>query len=95
MRSAAPPSSPLTVSALAHVVDLFVWSGAVGAGNARGLGGFVTDGYGAIGDPQPYRDHITAHASEIRDVLRGVVAVGPSKPAPEPKAPRGVPAPGP
>lgn len=78
--------SPLTVSALAHVVDLFVRSGAVGAGNARGLGGFVTDGYGEIGDPQPYRDHIAAHAEEIREVLRGVRAVGPTKPAAEPKA---------
>lgn len=77
--------SPLTVSALAHAVDLFVRSGAVGAGNARGLGGFATDGYGHIGDPQPYRDHIAAHADEIREVLRGVRAVGPSKPAPEAK----------
>ena len=77
--------SSLTQSAFAHAVDLFVRSGAVGAGNARGLGGFVTDGYGAIGDPQPYRDHIAAHAEEIREVLRGVRAVGPSKPAPEPK----------
>lgn len=77
--------SPLTQSAFAHAVDLFVRSGAVGAGNARGLGGFVTDGYGAIGDPQSYRDHIAAHAEEIREVLRGVRAVGPTKPAPEPK----------
>ena len=77
--------SPLTQSAFAHAVDLFVRSGAVGAGNARGLGGFVTDGYGAVGDPQPYRDHIAAHAEEIREVLRGVRSVGPTKPAPEPK----------
>lgn len=77
--------SPLTRAALAHAVDLFVRSGAVGAGNARGLGAFVTSGYGDTGDPQPYRDHIAAHAEEIREVLRGVRALGPSKPTVEPK----------
>lgn len=78
--------SPLTSSALAHAVDLFVRSGAVGAGNARGLGSFATDGYGDLGDPQPYREHIAAHAEEIREVLRGVRAVGPSKAATTPEA---------
>lgn len=66
--------SPLTRSALAHLVELFVRSGAVGAGNARGLGSFATDGYGEVGDPAAYREHIAQHAEEIRDVLRGVSA---------------------
>lgn len=71
--------SPLTASALAHTLDLFVRSGAVGAGNARGLGSFVTDGYGAVGDPALYREHVTAHAVAIRDVLTGARALGPAK----------------
>jgi hypothetical protein len=63
-------------------VRLFEASGALGAGNARGLGAFVTAGYGDIGDATPYVEHIAAHAEEIREVLRGVRALGPSKPAP-------------
>lgn len=74
--------SSLTRSALAHAVRLFMASGAVGAGNARGLGAFATAGYGDVGDPQPYRDHIAAHADEIREVLRGVRTLGPQKAAP-------------
>jgi hypothetical protein len=74
--------SALTRSALAHAVRLFEASGALGAGNARGLGAFVTAGYGDIGDATPYVEHIAAHAEEIREVLRGVRALGPSKPAP-------------
>lgn len=80
--------SPLTRSALAHAVRLFIASGALGAGNARGLGTFITEGYGVGADEseaQLYRDHIAAHADEIREVLRGMRALGPQKAAPEPK----------
>ena len=73
--------SPLTRSALGHALDLFVRSGALGAGNARGLGEFVTSGYGDAGDPEPYRAHLAAHAEEIRDVLRGVRSLAPEKAA--------------
>ena len=71
--------SPLTRSALAHALDLFVRGGSLGAGNARGLGAFVTDGYGDVGDPEPYRAHIAAHAAEIREVLRGVRSLAPER----------------
>lgn len=82
--------SPLTRSALAHAIELFVRAGAVGAGNARGLGSLVTDGYGDVGDPQPYREHITAHAEKLRDFLRGTLALGESKqPKPEKPAKKG------
>lgn len=74
---------PLTQSAFAHGLDLFVRSGAFGAGNARGLGLFVSDGYRHGGDPAPYLAHIDAHAAEIRDVLRGVVSLGAPTPKPE------------
>jgi len=74
--------SPLTRSALAHAINLFIASSVVGAGNARGLGAILTSGYGSIGDPQPYLDHIASNAATIRDVLRGVVALG------EPRAPK-------
>lgn len=82
-------SSPLTRSALAHMLDLFVRSGAVGAGNARGLGSFVTDGYGDVGDPRPYLGHIAARADDIRAVLRGEKALGPAKPPPAEKPAKG------
>lgn len=71
--------SPLTRSALAHGLKLFVASGTVGAGNARGLGAILTDGYGDVGDPEPYRAHLAAHAEEIREVLRGVRSLVPEK----------------
>lgn len=75
--------SPLTRSAFARALDLFVQSGAIGAGNARGLGAFVTDGYGDAGDSAPYLDHLRANAEQIRDVLRGVVSLGAGAPKPE------------
>jgi hypothetical protein len=68
--------SPLTAAALARALRLFVASGAIGAGSARGHGTFATDGYrdadsDGAGDDAPYVEHITAHAAEIREVLRG------------------------
>jgi hypothetical protein len=81
--------SPLTASALAHMIDLFVRSGAVGASNARGLGAFVTDGYGTVGDPSLYREHIEKHRDDIRAVLMGARTLGPGKPTPAEKPAKG------
>lgn len=81
--------SPLTASALAHMLDLFVRSGAVGAGNARGLGAFVTDGYGNVAYPAAYREHVAAKADDIRAVLMGARTLGPGRPPPAEKPSKG------
>lgn len=78
--------SPLTAAALARAARLFVESGAIGAGSARGHGTFATDGYrdadgDGPGDDAPYVAHITEHAAEIRDMLRGTRALATPKAA--------------
>lgn len=81
--------TPLARGAMAHIVDLFVRSGGVGAATARGLGTFVTDGYRhpageAIGDAGLY----TAHVAEHRDAILGLLRAPPKAPPPE-KAAKG------
>lgn len=94
--------NPVTISAARHAMDLYCRSGAMGAGNARGLGSFVTDGYRFTGaDPGPgpelYLSHLAEHRDAIVDILRGVTmgeAPGAGvKPAKASKAGKGKPAP--
>lgn len=85
--------NPVTVAAARHAMALFCQSGAIGAGNARGLGQFITDGYVFSGadpgpDPSVYHAHVEAHRQEIIDVLMGV-SMGASPDAPAPKADKG------
>lgn len=75
------PLSPVTRSCLAHALDLLRSAGAVGAGNARGLGAMVIGDYGLDTDASAYLAHIAEHDEEIRALLRMASAVAVEKPA--------------
>jgi hypothetical protein len=75
--------NPVSIAAARHAMALFCRSGAMGAGNARGLGEFVTDGYVFSGsaagadpgpDPAVYFEHVAQNRQAIIDVLMGVGA---------------------
>lgn len=79
--------SPVTSACLARGARLLVESGAIGAGNARGLGTFASAGYRdaaseGLGDDAPYLAHVAAHREEIVRLLSRGESILPGSAAP-------------